>query len=338
MKKYILPVAVAMVLFIAVFVMASCYLSRPAEEESVEGTYELFVFTRTPRSDLVEEGAENTTVNLIETKGITAYLVLKGDGRGYYVYKDNQTPLFAREVRVTFDYEDEDKTIVEEIHYSWDSSIGGDGWPGKGKESLGVNFKDSKKILAFNLPAGDSWLINREYSQTVRYQKVSDKTDLSYVFSKVGEVSYASYETANLDGIHVFSEGYGYDNLPYAYYIVDLNPVTMKANVVYYDKAEDQQKTLTNVDVTAKVPTKEEIQQANEEMRSIPDIVVKIGNEEFKMYYNEGSPANTFRKVMEATETTEYGELYFVNYGRTQTVTEIVQAITEQHRQSETIE
>lgn len=327
MKKKIIGILVAVCLLATLLALTACYVSRPDTIENVAGTYKLAEFTRTPKAETEEEqnNPDARKEDIIKQKGIEAYLIVKADGRGYYIYKDNDKPLYAREVKITFDYDEDNKEQVKEIHYTWDTSITGDGYPGRGKEPLGVNFSKSSKQLTYYLPSWDGLLIKREYSQQVRYERISSKTDPTPYYS--GKIP--AYELANMDGIHVYNEGYYNDNAPYYYYLIDLNVVTMKANVCYLAKNADAQTVLSNVDVAYLTQSEEE---AAAEGHS-PNLILMIGTEKYEAYL--GAPPYSFFKYIPATEETMDAYYYFNNFGRDKSMQELAQEIVDANTPAE---
>ena len=63
----------------------------------------------------IDKDLEERTTDFIKTKGITAYFVVASKERGYYIYQDNDTALYAREAKLTFNYDEEETEKVEEI-------------------------------------------------------------------------------------------------------------------------------------------------------------------------------------------------------------------------------
>lgn len=323
MKKKITCVTLVITLLATLLLLAACYVSRPDKVENVVGTYKLIVFTHTlPASDPENPDADldKRTTDFIKTKGITAYLVVKSDGKGYYVYKDNENALSAKEVLVTFSFDEDDNSRVKEIHYTSGGDYHGDDYPGKGKETLGVNFSKSSKIISYYLPSWNGNLIKRDHSQQVTYEKVSDAADLSYVNEQLNvSLAVAPYETAKLDGIHVY-DGYTDERCDYNYFIVDLKAAEKKANVYYLEKTAEEQTTLTNLPFTYTIEGDK--------------MTIKLGDSiTFTTYYSDAYPPAYIQKVIPATEengTDEY--FYFSIHGRTQTIPEIVAEIESAHQ------
>ena len=323
MKKKLTAVLIAVCVLAMACMLTACYISRPDTEENVLGTYKLSVYTQVKQAtdpENPDKDLEERTTDFIKTKGITAYFVVASKERGYYIYQDNDTALYAREVKLTFNYDEEETEKVEEITYTSGGDYHGDDYPGKGKESLGVNFSKSKKILSFYLPVWNGNLIKRDHSQQVTYEKVSDVADLSYVNEQLNvSLAVAPYETAKLDGIHVY-DGYTDERCEYNYFIVDLKAAEKKADVYYLEKTAEEQTTLTNLPFTYTIEGDK--------------MTIKLGDGiTFTTYYSDAYPPAYIQKVIPATEengTDEY--FYFSIHGRTQTIPEIVAEIESAHR------
>ncbi|MCR5741771.1 MAG: hypothetical protein K6G38_04890 [Gammaproteobacteria bacterium] len=162
--------------------LTSCYASKPGSLKQLVGTYELTKYNRHD-SDTTEE--TEADYNMILKNNIVAYLIIKDNGTGYYVYQDYDTDLYAVEVTIKYNYDDEDPDLVKEIIYSaFDSNKSihtEDKYPGSMNETLGLNFKLFSKTLNNTYYA----VFGRDYSQSVSYKKVSSKSDLSYASKKL---------------------------------------------------------------------------------------------------------------------------------------------------------
>ena len=161
--------------------LTACYPSKPGTMRDLTGTYQLSAYTRSYDGETDQEG-QTVAHDLIEERGVKAYLVVNGDGTGLYVYQDNNTAPSARLVHIQYTYDEDDASLVKEIVYTNGTSDSGDGYPGKGTEKLGLNFKRKTKDLTYTMPA----VFGRKYSQTVRYTKVADAVDLGYVNAQLG--------------------------------------------------------------------------------------------------------------------------------------------------------
>ncbi len=227
MKKINVLILSILSIFLLSLSLTSCYVSNPAPLEDVIGTYVLKNYTRS-YVETNEDGSETTTTthDLIKEKEITAYLIINEDGNGYYVYKDKETTLSCTVVKVSFSYSMEDETLVSSISYTDGLSSNGDGYPGKGRETLGVNFKTFSKQLNYSYPK----VFNRKYSQSVTYERKSSDTDLKYVNKKLSvNLTYNRYELNGLNGVF-YSEWTGGH---YDYLVVDINSKSLKGSVYY---------------------------------------------------------------------------------------------------------
>ena len=291
MKKLLSLVLTAALCLTAVFVLTACYASKPVLMEDLVGTYQLTKFTRTGTGENAE------THDLIAEKGIVAYLVVGADGKGYYVYKDNDVELYVKEVRIEYDYATEDVTeeyvddqgntqtrivetkttdLIDEIRY-----YTGDGsatHPGGGHENLGVN----GAILNFYYAA----IFQRKESQSVEYKKVDKAVDLSYVQGKLGQLPAATaYEVQRMGGWHTVDESYDSSEILYRAYNVDL--ATMTATYYYATK---QDKIMQQSQVALTYSLSDDGTTLN----------VNLGDEQYTAYYNYQNVPSSFSRTSEA--------------------------------------
>lgn len=255
MKKIAWISVVVILAITCMGMLTACYPSKPAKLDKVVGTYRLQTFTRTYTKQNENTGENESDVrDMMATEGIEAYLVLRADNTGYYIYRSNTVALTARSVRVNYSYDDEEPDKVKQLTYDVGLTTTGDARPGRWHETLGVYFKRKEKVLTFTLPAIKLGALSREYSQTVRYERVDNATDLQYVQKAIGEtLAVPPYEVAPLDGVHVYSGVYD-DASPYVYTILDLHAGTGKADVYYAAKATGQSEVRRNVAVTFDIP------------------------------------------------------------------------------------
>lgn len=225
--------------------LTSCYISNPAPMKDLVGTFLLTKYTRTYSESDANGESTSTTHNMIEEKGITCYLVVKDDGYGYFIYKDNETSLYCETIRIEYTYDSDETGKISRIDYTNGSNLSGDGYPGKGKEALGLNFKTFKKKLEFTMPS----IFGRKYSQSVEYIKKSKDSTLDFVSKKLGAtISAQPYEYKNLTG--KYSLEY-FDNYRYVY--LDLNIESKKASVYYRVLNTEDDLSLLNQDVTCTI-------------------------------------------------------------------------------------
>ncbi len=282
MKKIIVLLLCAAVIVCLCASFAGCYISKPDTMEHLVGTYRLESYTRTPKNS--DSETETQSIDMIKDKGITAYLIVKSDGTGYYAYKDDSTPAYARSINIEYTYDGEKSDSVEKIRYDDGYDHTGDGYPGKGYEVLGLNFTKREKKLSFTMPA----VFKRDYSQSVRYEKVSDTTDLSYVSEKMGGNLKAT--EFGLNGLSTLS---AYDKTDCVYFIYDIRATEKKADLYYALKSDE----VPHVERDLTVSWKKEKNQDN-----IDVIHVTIGDITYTRYI----PMTNYLFYYEpATETTE---------------------------------
>ena len=97
MKHKILSILSIIALVITCLSLTSCYASKPGYLKDLVGTYELTKYNYTPASEKKEgeEESESQTVERVKEEGIVAYLIIREDGNGFYVYKSNTVGLYV---------------------------------------------------------------------------------------------------------------------------------------------------------------------------------------------------------------------------------------------------
>ena len=243
-------VCLATIIMIVVFALSlsACYNSaHPASMSQLVGTYELMTYRiGTPKSEAEmsqkqsEDESNFNYTDRILAKKITCYLIVRDDGTGYYVYGDEETPLYAQEVRIFYSYNEEQADKVKEIRYTAGTPHKDDDYPGCGEEPLGVNAKT--KTLNYYLGTYTFGKLSRKYTQQVTYKKVDKATDLSYVQKKLDRTfDPAPFILNGLDGFFTAGITYFDEGSDYIYYGIDLKSVEGKADVYYALKSNKQQ-------------------------------------------------------------------------------------------------
>ena len=163
--------ALIMTLTLVVVFASSCYVAMGTTMKKAKGTYELTGYS-------VTNGKTNAVTDKIAQNGIKAYLVVTGESKGYYVYQSNDTPVYFREVYLSYEYSEENTKKVTYVTYRFEGQSTEDA------QRLGVN-PDS---LIYSRPAIK--LSDMIYSDGISYSwtKVSSVTDLSFVTSLLGEI------------------------------------------------------------------------------------------------------------------------------------------------------
>ena len=256
--------------FVMIFVFAGCgtmYTSKAGAKEEMVGTYKLTTYN--------QKDSEGNIVNRIEQLNVKAYLVVGGDGSGYYVYQDNTTPLWYDTIAIQYNKDDNDETLFKSIRFTT-----GKGTvtinkqkPGCGYEptmGFNVNTKTFNYFIPDDRPS-QSWLYPSYYTDVV-YTKISEDADLSKVTTELDLVlsPLPRYELKNLDGVLIFHAGMVNTSIAgevvneeygkYKYYIVNFDALTQKADI-YYELVEGSEgaQVLTNqqLNVTIVQPNEE---------------------------------------------------------------------------------
>jgi hypothetical protein len=145
----------------AMVTLAGCTFIKSQPMRRVKGTYHLTSYS-------ITNGKTGAVTDYLEKYGYQAYLIVTGDSKGYYVYKDNETSPCKREVFLRYVYNEDETNKVSEVEYSFD---------GKEFEHFGV----TRDALNYSRPStyiSDNWYTNG-YSKY--WDKVDGATDLSYV-------------------------------------------------------------------------------------------------------------------------------------------------------------
>ena len=224
MKK--VAIIIIFCLLISIF-LCCCTLEKL---ENILGTYVLTVYTTT------HYGEE--TIDVKAEKEMEAYLVITGKDYGYYVYKDKDTPLFCREVKLEYNKNDEDK--VTTVTYNDGNSDDFNFFVNSVKDGL---FKKKITLTRTHNPI-DSKLsaLNTGYARTM--ERIDDTPDLSYLNKKLGvtlnPLFFGAMKFHGLNG--TFYMNYSeYSPYIYDYYDIncyDINAGTLKATRYYTLKSE----------------------------------------------------------------------------------------------------
>ena len=160
---------ILMVVMMLVFVCSGCYMIKGQKMKDVKGTYELSYYSRT-------NGKTNAVTNYMADYGYKAYLVVTGEGEGFYVYTNDDTAPTYRKVTFTYGYSEEDSSIVEYVTYRFTGTTE--------EQKVGVNGKD----LNFSRPPLK--ITDTIYSDglSIGWKKVSKAVDLSYATEQFGEL------------------------------------------------------------------------------------------------------------------------------------------------------
>lgn len=276
MKKVLITLLIASFVLSISIGLVAC---TPAKIGEILGTYKLVTDTTT--------AYQQETVDNIESYGRVAYLVVTGKNMGYYLYKDNDTEAYVREVKLEYSKNDEDE--VTSVTF-----ITGEG---DRQKSLHVDVKSKTMLVSrWNSP---SKLID---AYNIEYERISEKTDLSAIKKDFGDVPVYGY---NLFGYNGLYKAELYNSLDknfsdYIYKYISIDSATCKATVYYALKSDKTAQVTKNVDVTFIC-----------EEGSYTPHTIKIGNDEY-VYYN-GTPRKSLKVTVSGEEIDAYEELYYAD-------------------------
>ena len=237
MKKRIIKtlttLALVAVLFCSLFMVTGCYVIKGVKMNKLVGTYQLTSYS--------------TNVDRMAEDEMKMYMVICSDGTGYYAYQDKDTKAYCAEMRFRFTTSQDDSSIYEYVECEFRA------------ENNWVKFGINKKVLNFNQikwkPLEWGKPLEKDYDIVVRMQKVSDKTDLSFMCEELhADLQALPYGGATLAHVYQYSgvtteagmylssdqiAEFGLEEPVYSY--VRLDTFQNKATAYYCYKSEEEQ-------------------------------------------------------------------------------------------------
>ena len=244
--------ALATVLIVAIIttVLSGCYSVSAQKMYKVKGTYKLTHYTYTEKYER-KEGYTPRTVDYVEEYKYEDYLIITGSGIGYYVHKDAQNAAYSKEVNISYLYDEEDSSKIAYVIYNDVLSVNKD----SGINKLGVtrnNLNYTK--VAFDYTELITKRPMRSEAISVRWEKVDNATDLSYVEKQLGSVKKYDYNSFGARGIYRLDSAVDVSTgdvieseYQYFYYVIDTAENLSSATVHYALKGTP------TTDVTANV-------------------------------------------------------------------------------------
>ncbi len=157
--KLFAPIALIAVLIFSTILATGCYVIKGVKMRDLVGTYELTRYSA--KTDLMAE------------REMKLYMIINSDGSGYYVYKDKDTKLYASKMSFNFETNAEDSSKYDYVHAQFNFHDEAVKFGVFGKN---LNFQTIKwKPIEWGKP------LEQDYTIDVDFNKVSKKTDLSYV-------------------------------------------------------------------------------------------------------------------------------------------------------------
>lgn len=220
--------------------LSGCFVIRGQKMHNLKGTYKLTNYTYTPQYEYKGSPTRTGTDYINDEKHLWEdYLVITDSGMGYYIHKAVGIPAYVKEVSLSYEYSEEDSSKIEYVVFKDVLTTTAE----SGKNRVGVNgnvLNYSKS--AMDIPKleilGGGYIRTEDIS--VRWEKVDDATDLSYVKGKLGELKEYDYTGYGARGIYELNSpteietGNAVDSkFQYLYYVVDTAKGVTNAKVYY---------------------------------------------------------------------------------------------------------
>ena len=187
-KRTAVSVLLLFVLMFSLLQLSGCYTIKSGKMRRVEGTYELTGYS--------------TDKDEIEANGIKLYIVIRLDGTGYYAYTDNDTPVYFAELNCRFTQDPEKSGYYSYVELNFTGK--NDAW-----YKLGINAGWRIQNLNSNQPkyAGNIFdgTYGLQYYINVDFNRVSKKTDVSYLTKIFGEHRVNPLGSTQLNGVYFYS-------------------------------------------------------------------------------------------------------------------------------------
>ena len=189
LTKRILSLTMVLILILSVTaVLSGCYIVRSGKMSQLEGTYQLTVY--------------NGDSDYLVDRGMTLYIVLKGDGTGYYAYSSNSAEPHVAELRCRFINDPEESGKYEYVEIDFQ---------GKGEyEKFAINARWNSTNLNSQRPVWKGNLLDGnlaiDYHIHTDFTRVSKDTDLSYINENFGTYDPLPFGALRFDGAYELSE------------------------------------------------------------------------------------------------------------------------------------
>ena len=216
---------------------SGCYVIKSQKMRDLKGTYKLTHYSYTPSYER-KEGYTPKTRDYVngEEYLYEDYLIVTGEGRGYYVHKQVGEEAYAKEVTLSYEYDTENSSLVSYVIFNDAVSKN----KTNGFHKMGV----MKNSLNYTLSAIDytDWFTDkpmRTEALSVRWEKVNKATDLSYAEKQLGTLKKYDYAGYGARGIYKLNSTVDTETgevlqseYKYLYYVVDSSN-TPTATVYY---------------------------------------------------------------------------------------------------------
>ena len=174
-------IAVLLVLSL-LFALSGCYVISAQRMRRVKGTYRLSQYTVTPKHER-KTGVTAETINYIEDAEhlFEDYLVVTGEGVGYYVHKAAGAEPTVKKVSLSYEYEQDSNKVSYVSYGTVDEQSPLQGMK-LGVTRGGLNY--TKTAIDYTEPFTKRPM--RTEGVSVRFERVDRDTDLDYVEEALG--------------------------------------------------------------------------------------------------------------------------------------------------------
>lgn len=276
-NKSTVSVVISVLMLALSLFLVSC---KAGKKEDVVGTYKLVTDTRTVYGE--------DTVDNIKKYGKEAYLVITGKDYGYYVYKDDSSPVIAREVKLEYSYNEEGNiSLVGFI-------------TGEGERTNSFNVNAMQKVsLISRWPSASKYID----AYDIQYDKVDKSTDLSYVKNVYADLPIFGYDLYKYNALYraeVVSES---QNNPgeYVYKYYDVDSSKRKATFYYALKSDEKPVVVTDLTVSFEFDSETK-----------KPVSMSIGEDKYDLTL--GTPSRSVKITVEGESVDAKEELYNYNY------------------------
>lgn len=233
----------ALIVISLLLTATGCYIVSGQKMSKVKGTYKLAYYTRTPKHER-DPDQSPTKIDYVNDEGrlYEDYLIVTGEGKGYYVHKAAGVEAYVKEVTLSYEYNAEDGAIVDYVIYNDAITVNSD----SGVNRLGIN----KNTLNYSKIAIDyTELITgrkmRSEEASLRWDKVDKATDLSYVQEILGPIKEYSYQDFGKKGVYEMTSAISTETgdtvdtgYQYCYFIIDPVKGANKATLLLATKED----------------------------------------------------------------------------------------------------
>ncbi len=191
MKSFIKNVKIFCILSIIIssFFLMGCARVEPCTMEELIGTYKLINYKRAYYTkNENDESVLDREEDLLKSNKIEMFLIITGEEFGYVVYKDKDTNLLIRQVKLKYNYEfeavngetvytDKISTVEYKTLVGKDYEKIQDAWANLGTTKNGKKLNNTHHEYK-------GFYKTHLYTDYVDYEKVSKEKDLSYIKEK----------------------------------------------------------------------------------------------------------------------------------------------------------